>query len=55
MTIVHSVIGCFIVFLVLCDCFGPSEPTKGYDMIRDKLLNLCGKKEAENTGTEGTE
>lgn len=25
MTIVHSVIGSFIIFLVLCDCFGPNS------------------------------
>ncbi|KAL7527430.1 hypothetical protein ACHAWF_002173 [Thalassiosira exigua] len=37
MTIVHSIIGCFVVFLVLCDCFGPSEPQKGYEMIKAKL------------------
>jgi len=42
MTIIHSTIGSFIVFLVLCDCFGPAEPTKGYDTIKAKL---CGKKE----------
>lgn len=39
MTILHSVLGCFVVFLVLCDCFGPAEPTKGYDTIKGKF---CG-------------
>jgi len=37
MTILHSIIGCFVVFLVLCDCFGPAEPTKTYDTIRSKI------------------
>ena len=25
MTIVHSVVGSFVIFLVLCDCFGPNS------------------------------
>ena len=25
MTVVHSSIGSFVVFLVLCDCFGPLQ------------------------------
>merc|ERR1712029_596537 len=39
MTIVHSTIGCFVVFLVLCDCLGPAQPTKGYDTIRAKFCS----------------
>jgi hypothetical protein len=42
MTVLHALIGCFVVFLVLCDCFGPAEPTKTYDVLRAKL---CGSKE----------
>jgi len=43
MTILHSTIGCFVVFLVLCDCFGPAEPTKMYDAIRSKICGSGGK------------
>ena len=48
MTIIHSTIGCFVVFLVLCDCFGPAEPTKGYDTIKSKL---CGSGKKESTSS----
>jgi len=41
MTIIHSTIGCFVVFVVLCDCFGPAEPTKGYQTIK---AEFCGSK-----------
>jgi len=44
MTILHSTIGCFVVFLVLCDCFGPAEPTKGYDALKAKI---CGRGQKE--------
>mmetsp|Transcript_3888 Transcript_3888/g.8675 ORF Transcript_3888/g.8675 Transcript_3888/m.8675 type:complete len:1195 (+) Transcript_3888:233-3817(+) len=37
MTIVHSTLASFVVFIALCDCIGPSEPTKTYDRIRAKL------------------
>ncbi|KAL7467681.1 hypothetical protein ACHAXS_007918 [Conticribra weissflogii] len=37
MTIVHSTLASFVVFIVLCDCIGPSEPTKTYDRMRAKL------------------
>lgn len=37
MTILHSTIGCFVVFLVLCDCFGPAEPTKTFYAIKTKI------------------
>eukprot|EP00580_Thalassiosira_gravida_P014932 CAMPEP_0201661984 /NCGR_PEP_ID=MMETSP0494-20130426/4208_1 /ASSEMBLY_ACC=CAM_ASM_000839 /TAXON_ID=420259 /ORGANISM="Thalassiosira gravida, Strain GMp14c1" /LENGTH=1144 /DNA_ID=CAMNT_0048140245 /DNA_START=29 /DNA_END=3463 /DNA_ORIENTATION=+ len=44
MTILHSTIGCFVVFLVLCDCFGPAEPTKAYDAMKAKI---CGSSKKE--------
>jgi len=40
MVVVHSSIGSFIIFLVLCECFGPSESTVTY-RIKDKLCSLC--------------
>ena len=33
MTIVHATIGSFLVFLVMVDCVGPSEPTALMDRI----------------------
>eukprot|EP00585_Thalassiosira_rotula_P022631 CAMPEP_0196227486 /NCGR_PEP_ID=MMETSP0912-20130531/50945_1 /TAXON_ID=49265 /ORGANISM="Thalassiosira rotula, Strain GSO102" /LENGTH=97 /DNA_ID=CAMNT_0041507021 /DNA_START=1187 /DNA_END=1480 /DNA_ORIENTATION=- len=44
MTILHSTIGCFVVFLVLCDCFGPAEPAKAYDYMKAKI---CGSAKKE--------
>lgn len=40
MTILHATIGSFVVYLVLSDTFGPSEPTKFYDSV---AKNLKGK------------
>jgi len=37
MTIVHSTIGSFFVFLTITDCIGPSDPTKGVDYIVNKI------------------
>lgn len=36
MTIVHATIGSFVVYLVMTDSFGPSEPTKVFDSILAK-------------------
>ena len=48
MTILHATGGSFIVYLVLTDCFGPSEPTK----LVDSLVRRCvGKKEYEEAST----
>lgn len=44
MTILHATIGSFIVYLVLTDCFGPSEPTK---FIDSQFKKLCLKKSSE--------
>lgn len=41
LTIVHAIIGSFVVYLVLCDTFGPAEPTKLYD---DVVSRFWGKK-----------
>ena len=39
MTVVHSSIGSFVVFLVLCDCFGPSLTScnRGSTIVVSKL------------------
>ena len=37
LTVVMATIGSFIVFLVLSDCFGPSQPTYVVDWIMEKL------------------
>lgn len=48
MTIVHATIGSFVIYIVLTDLFGPSEPTK----LIDGLLR-CGKKgETKDAGTD---
>lgn len=49
MTIIQATIGSFIVFLVMADCFGPSEPTA----LIDRLVGSCTKsKEEEEAGSE---
>jgi len=50
MTIVHSTIASFFIFLAIVECIGPSEPTKGVDYIVDKSreffeTNFCRKKD----------
>jgi|AntRauTorckE5430_2_1112549.scaffolds.fasta_scaffold05067_1 hypothetical protein len=39
MTILHATIGSFVIYIVLCDLFGPAEPTK----FVDGLFKLCFK------------
>lgn len=46
-TILHATIGSFVVYIVLCDLFGPAEPTK----LIDRLLK-CGKDDVSK-GTGG--
>lgn len=36
-TIVQATIGSFVVFLVLADCLGPSNPTSALDRLTAKL------------------
>lgn len=45
MTILHATGGSFIVYLILTDCFGPSEPTKFVDSC---LRKLTGKNQNED-------
>ena len=42
MTMVHSLIGSFVIFSVLCLCFGPAEPAKSFDFIRNKVMSRLG-------------
>ena len=49
MTILHATIGSFVVYLVLSDTFGPSEPTKFYDSV---VINLKGKIFGTSTSNE---
>ena len=56
MTILHATAGSFVVYLVLTDCFGPSEPTK----FVDSLFKMCigkheGKKQVQTKQVEGRE
>lgn len=47
MTIIHATIGSFVVYIVLSDLFGPSEPTK---FINNLIASISGgKKEDEDT------
>mmetsp|Transcript_523 Transcript_523/g.787 ORF Transcript_523/g.787 Transcript_523/m.787 type:complete len:1071 (-) Transcript_523:157-3369(-) len=48
MTIVHATIGSFVIYIVLNDLFGPSQPTK----LIDGLLLRCGKKGETKEDTE---
>ncbi len=43
MAVVHATIGSFVIYLVLGNLFGPSEPTKLIDGITAKCLKCCGK------------
>ena len=43
-TIIHAALGSFIVYLVLTDCFGPSEPTK----FVDSLFSKCSGQNKED-------
>ena len=47
LTITHAIIGSFVLYLVLTDTFGPSEPTKLYDKV---AASLCGPKEQDEHG-----
>ena len=38
LTVLHATIGTFVVFLVMADCLGPSEPTR----FVDQVLSRCG-------------
>ena len=52
MTIVHATIGSFVIYIVLTDLFGPSEPTKLIDGLLRWLIK-CGKKgETKDAGTK---
>jgi len=52
-TILQATIGSFIVFLTLCDCFGPSEPTYLVDAAFRKMKIWCNKnEESEKSGVE---
>ena len=43
MTILHSSIAGFIIFLVLSDCFGPSQPTRLFDKICKTVFEVVKK------------
>jgi hypothetical protein len=49
LTMTHAIIGSFVVYLVLCDAFGPAEPTKLYDGI---LARIWEKKAAASRTKE---
>jgi 5-methyltetrahydrofolate--homocysteine methyltransferase len=50
LTITHAIIGSFVVYLVLCDAFGPGEPTKLYDAI---VAHICGRKATRTNESDG--
>lgn len=49
MAVIHATIGSFVIYLVLCNLFGPSEPTKFIDGIATKCLKCCGKNADDET------
>ena len=55
MTMVHSLIGSFIVFSVLCSCFGPAEPTKTVDFIQNKVRSQLQKVKGGGTHSDSGE
>lgn len=38
-TVIQATLGSFIVFLVLIDCFGPTNPTWLFDQCQEKMTN----------------
>lgn len=52
MTILHATFGSFVVYLVLTDSFGPSEPTKFFDTVMTKCKSLCCEKEEKDSSVE---
>lgn len=49
MTIMYATLGSFIVFLVLTDSFGPSEPTKFIDSLWIKMKSICTYKSVDGS------
>ena len=52
MTMVHSLIGSFVIFSVLCSCFGPAEPTKTVDFIQNKVRSQLQKLKGGGTHSD---
>jgi len=52
MTIIHAIIGSFVVYLVLNDTFGPAEPTKFIDNICASLRGKNDKSEVSETNAK---
>ena len=55
MTMVHSLIGSFVIFSVLCLCFGPAEPAKSFDFIRNKVMSRLETGNETRTGPHAGE
>ena len=47
-TILQATAGSFIVFLVLADCFGPSQPTYLVDWLSEKLCRKKADKDGDD-------
>ena len=43
LTIAQSTVGSFVVFLVVVDCIGPSNPTSTVDSVLSRCYAMCGK------------
>lgn len=43
LTIAQSTVGSFVVFLVMADCIGPSDPTRLIDQFISRCYANCGK------------
>ena len=51
-TMLYATIGSFIFYVVLLDLFGPSEPTKMFDLCWKRIVrNKEDKKEIDGTAT----
>ena len=54
LTIAQSTVGSFVVFLVMVDCIGPSDPTHLMDQMLSRCYAKCGK-EYHAQGDEPTQ
>lgn len=55
LTIAHSIIGSFILYLVLTDLFGPANPTKLFDEVVAKISCKKDEESKSNSSNDANE
>jgi len=50
LTVLQATIGSFVVFLTLCDCIGPAQPTYLFDMVVEKCSGKQDDKKENDRG-----